>query len=57
MSPPGHLRASLNEHKAIVDAIEAGDAGRAREAMKQHLTTTAARLEVVAENQPELFSP
>ena len=57
MSPPGHLRASLSEHKAIVDAIETGDADGAREAMKQHLTITAARLEAVAENQPELFSP
>ena len=57
MSPPGHLRASLSEHKAIVDAIETGDADGAREAMKQHLRITAARLEAVAENQPELFSP
>ena len=57
MSPPGHLRASLNEHKAIVDAIETGDADGAREAMKQHLRITAARLEALAENQPELFSP
>jgi DNA-binding GntR family transcriptional regulator len=57
MSPPGQMRASLNEHKAIVDAIEAGDADGAREAMKQHLTLTAARLEAVAEKQPELFSP
>jgi DNA-binding GntR family transcriptional regulator len=57
MSPPGQMRASLNEHKAIADAIEVGDADGAREAMKQHLTITAARLEAVAESQPELFSP
>jgi GntR family transcriptional regulator, rspAB operon transcriptional repressor len=57
MSPPGQLRASLNEHAAIAAAIEAGDPAAAREAMKLHLNTTAARLETLARRRPELFSP
>jgi DNA-binding GntR family transcriptional regulator len=57
MSPPGQLRASLNEHEAIVGAIDAEDPDAAREAMKRHLAITAARLETLARQQPELFSP
>jgi DNA-binding FadR family transcriptional regulator len=51
------LRASLTEHAAIAATIEAGDPGTARDAMKQHLSITAARLEDLAKRQPELFSP
>jgi GntR family transcriptional regulator, rspAB operon transcriptional repressor len=57
MSTPGQLRASLNEHSAIAAAIEAEDAAAAREAMKYHLSTTGARLETLAKQQPDLFSP
>jgi DNA-binding GntR family transcriptional regulator len=57
MSTPGQLRASLNEHSAIAAAIEAENASAAREAMKQHLSITAARLETLAKQQPDLFSP
>jgi GntR family transcriptional regulator, rspAB operon transcriptional repressor len=57
MSTPGQLRASLNEHSAVASAIEAKDPAAAREAMKQHLTITADRLEDLAQRQPELFSP
>jgi DNA-binding GntR family transcriptional regulator len=57
MSTPGQLRASLNEHSAVASAIEAKDPAAAREAMKQHLTITADRLENLAQRQPELFSP
>jgi GntR family transcriptional regulator, rspAB operon transcriptional repressor len=57
MSPPGRLRASLNEHAAIATAIETEDAAAAREAMKQHLSITASRLEALAKHQPKLFSP
>ena len=57
MSPPGQLRASLNEHAAIAAAIEARDPAAAREAMKLHLSATATRLETLARRQPELFSP
>src|SRR5579863_9478577 len=57
MSPPGQLRASLTEHRAIAGAIDTEDPDAAREAMKQHLAITAARLETLAKQQPELFSP
>jgi DNA-binding GntR family transcriptional regulator len=56
MSPPGRLREVLSEHKAIVDAVEAGDVSAAREAMKRHLGLTGALLETVAQQRPELFS-
>jgi len=57
MSTAGQLRASMNEHAAIAEAIAAGDPAAARDAMKQHLSMTASRLEELAERQPELFSP
>ncbi len=57
MSTFGQLRASLSEHAAIATAIEAGDPSAAREAMRQHLRITAARLEDLAKRQPGLFSP
>ena len=57
MSTPGQLRASLNEHTAIAAAIEAEDTTAAREAMKHHLSITGARLETLAKQQPDLFSP
>ena len=57
MSTSGQLRASLNEHAAIATAIEAKDPAAARDAMKQHLIITAARLEDLAKRQPDLFSP
>jgi GntR family transcriptional regulator, rspAB operon transcriptional repressor len=57
MSASAQLRASLLEHAAIAAAIEAEDPPAARDAMKQHLTMTAARLEALAKRQPELFSP
>ena len=57
MSPPGQIRASMNEHASIAAAIEAENPDAARDAMKQHLSITAARLEDLAKRQPELFSP
>jgi DNA-binding GntR family transcriptional regulator len=57
MSTSVQLRASLSEHAAIAAAIEAEDPPAARDAMKQHLIITAARLEALAKRQPELFSP
>jgi DNA-binding GntR family transcriptional regulator len=57
MSTFGQLRASLKEHTAIAAAIEAEDASAAREAMKHHLSITGARLETLAKQQPDLFSP
>jgi GntR family transcriptional regulator, rspAB operon transcriptional repressor len=57
MSSSQQLRASLKEHTAIAAAIEAEDASAAREAMKQHLSITGARLDALAKQQPDLFSP
>ncbi len=57
MSTQGQLRASLSEHSAIAAAIEAEDPVAAREAMRHHLSTTGARLETLAKQQPDLFSP
>jgi DNA-binding GntR family transcriptional regulator len=50
------LREVLGEHRAIGEAVEAGDAPAAREAMKRHLGVTGALLETVAQQRPELFS-
>jgi GntR family transcriptional regulator, rspAB operon transcriptional repressor len=56
MSPAGRIREVLTEHKAIVEAIESGDAPAARRAMKRHLGVTGALLEDVARNRPDLFA-
>lgn len=34
---PGRIESTLREHKLIIDAIDAGDAEKARDAMKLHL--------------------
>ena len=57
MSPLRRLRATLGEHFAIVEAIEAGDALAASAAMKRHLTATSAMLESLAKERPGLFTP
>jgi GntR family transcriptional regulator, rspAB operon transcriptional repressor len=57
MSPPGRLREVLSEHKAIAEAVDAGDEAASREAMKRHLGVTGALLQTVAHERPELFSP
>ncbi len=57
MSPPGRMKETLREHAGIVEAVEAGDATAAREAMKLHLSATGALLETVARERPGLFSP
>ena len=49
--------ASLNEHAEVASAIEAGDPAAASDAMKRHISTTGARLETIAKQQPDLFSP
>jgi DNA-binding GntR family transcriptional regulator len=42
---PGRPQQSLGEHRAIVDAVVAGDAGKADRAMHAHLTSVAQALE------------
>ncbi len=56
MSPPGRIREVLAEHRAVVEAIEAGDASAARDAMKRHLGATGDLLETVAHQRPGLFA-
>ena len=57
MTPSGRMKETLREHARIVEAVEAGDATAAREAMKRHLGATGALLETVARERPGLFSP
>ena len=57
MSPPGRIREVLHEHRAILKAIEAGDASAAREGMKRHLGVTGDLLETVARQRPDMFAP
>jgi len=56
MSPPGRIRDVLAEHRAIVEAIEAGDAFAAREAMERHLGATGDLLQTVARQRPSIFA-
>jgi DNA-binding FadR family transcriptional regulator len=42
---PGRPNHSLEEHRAIVEAVTAGDAGKAQRAMHRHLTNVAQALE------------
>ena len=44
---PGRMSEVLAEHEAIIDALEAGDAGRALDALDRHLDNTYAALDVV----------
>ncbi len=57
MSPSGRMKETLREHARIVEAVDAGDAAAAREAMKRHLGATGALLETIARERPGLFSP
>jgi len=56
MSPPGRIREVLAEHRAVVEAIEAGDAFTARDAMRRHIGATGDLLEKVARQRPEMFA-
>ncbi len=52
----GKMRAVLEGHKAIVDAIAAGDATAAAEGMCRHLSGTIERLPGLRDERPECFS-
>lgn len=56
MSPPGRIREVLAEHRAVVEAIEAGNAFAARDAMRRHLGATGDLLETVAHQRPGMFA-
>lgn len=51
----GRVEATLEEHRAIVAAIEARDPAAAREATRLHLGKLIGILEPLAQNSPDLF--
>ena len=53
---PGRVEETLEEHRAIVAAIEAGDPGAARAATRAHLRQLLTRLEALASERPDLFA-
>jgi GntR family transcriptional regulator, rspAB operon transcriptional repressor len=56
MSPPGRIGRALAEHCAVAEAIEAGDASAACDAMKRHIGATGELLEAVARQRPQIFA-
>jgi len=57
MTPEGRLRATLDEHAAVAQAIARGDAAGARKAMDHHLHEVTTHFERFAREKPALFSP
>ncbi|MCV6587025.1 MAG: GntR family transcriptional regulator [Marinibacterium sp.] len=54
---PGRIAETLTEHRAIFDAICNRDATAAQDAMRTHLGQLLPRIDTLAENRPELFTP
>ena len=54
---PGRIEATLEEHQAIVAALEAHDAVAARAATAAHLGKLLTFLEPLAATRPDLFDP
>ncbi len=55
LTPPGRLPKTVAEHRAIADALAAGDAKRATDAMHAHLEQTTALFEACVKQRPNLF--
>jgi DNA-binding GntR family transcriptional regulator len=53
---PRRLTITQSEHRAIADAIAAGDAERAAAAMRAHIDKVTAELLVFARQSPEIFA-
>jgi DNA-binding GntR family transcriptional regulator len=53
---PGRIGETLEEHRAVLAAVEGGDPEAARGAMRAHLRQLVTRLERFATERPELFS-
>ncbi|RFB79407.1 GntR family transcriptional regulator [Methylovirgula sp. 4M-Z18] len=53
---PGRMPVTYAEHRAIVDALNAGDADKAMAAMRDHLSQTAVMFESYVKQRPSLFS-
>ena len=54
---PGRVAETLDEHKAILAALDSRDAEAARQAMRRHLRRLILFLEPLEREHPELFAP
>ncbi|MFZ1468145.1 MAG: GntR family transcriptional regulator [Paracoccaceae bacterium] len=54
---PGRIAQTLEEHRAIVAALEARDVAAARAATADHLAQLIRHLEPLERDRPDLFSP
>ncbi|MEY4695634.1 MAG: hypothetical protein RIT14_62 [Pseudomonadota bacterium] len=54
---PGRIAATLDEHRAILAALEARDPAAARVAVRDHLRQLITYLEPLERDRPELFDP
>ena len=54
---PGRVQATLAEHQAICDAVEARDPVAARDAVRSHLRQLITYLEPLERERPDLFNP
>lgn len=54
---PGRIAATLEEHRAILTALEGRDADAARIAVRDHLRQLITYLEPLERDRPELFDP
>lgn len=54
---PGRVERTLEEHRAIVEALEAHDPARARQVTRQHLAQLTAALDLMLRDNPEFFDP
>lgn len=52
----GRVAETLDEHRAIFEAICSGDAARAQASMRYHLDQLLPRIEALEHEKPELFS-
>jgi DNA-binding GntR family transcriptional regulator len=55
MPVPGHLDATLHEHRAILDALKLGSSEAAAQAMRQHIDRVTRQFERFAAQHPDLF--
>lgn len=54
---PGRIEQTLEEHRAIIAALEARDPEAAKEAVRTHLAQLIRYLEPLERERPELFDP
>jgi DNA-binding GntR family transcriptional regulator len=54
---PGRVEATLEEHRAIVEAIAIHEPGQARQATRRHLRQLLRYLEPLERERPDLFNP